>query len=148
MTEGDGTRALFHAKVWRKPGMVFGAAGSLACAQRVRYAIQAEPPGPKDIARWLVTELAPCIAELSTEHAPPPALLIIVHGEIWGMDGAGAATRAEDGFWAIGSGASLAIGAMAALRTKPRARVRRAVEVAARFGDGCLPPVHSMWVRS
>jgi hypothetical protein len=145
--------ALARPKLFRRPGLVFGWAGSVTAAQAVEHMprFRARRRG-EDPESYLVAVVVPrvraALAPLgypSTGRdavASPADFLVAVGGRLWTLQDDLSAVRSAMGFAAIGAGAPYALGALAATDGAPAARVRRALEVATRLCAQVRAPYH------
>lgn len=110
------------SKVVTNGGITFGAAGHLRAIQLLQHAKFAEPTPhmpDSEVDRYVSTELVPAIAKAFREAGSDQArtqsiILLAVHGRVYEVVGDGAWVRSANGFYAVGSGASLALGALSA----------------------------------
>ena len=127
------------SKVVKNGAITFGAAGYLRTIQILQYAKLTEPPvdaTPEAIDRYVSLELVPAIVaafkEVNQETAQKYSIILLaVAGRVYQVGGDGAWTRRADGFYAVGSGADTALGALAA-----GAKPSEAIEIASRYDWG------------
>ena len=82
-------------------------------------------------------------AKIESNSESGGQFLVGYRGHLYSIDSDFQVGELEDGFDAVGSGADHALGAMKALpKLSPTRRIRRALEVAAHFNMGVLPPFH------
>lgn len=127
------------SKVVKNGAITFGAAGYLRAIQVLQYAKLTEPPAdptPDAVDRYVSLELVPAIVSAFKEGSEEDVrkrsiILLAVCGRVYQVDGSGAWTRAADGNYAVGSGADLALGALAA-----GAKPTEAITIAAKYDWG------------
>lgn len=139
------------AKVFRRGPFLIGYTTSFRMGQLLQHHLDVPPQeaGQDDVA-YLVTnfiEKARALfkdkgftkVEANTEKGGQ--FLVGYRGRLYTVESDFQVGEHEDGYDAIGSGADFALGAMAALpRLSPRARVTRALEIAAHFNMGVSGP--------
>lgn len=139
------------AKVFRRGPFLIGYTTSFRMGQLLQHHldVSAQEPGQDDVA-YLVThfiEKARALfkdkgftkVEANTEKGGQ--FLVGYRGRLYTVESDFQVGEHEEGYDAIGSGADFALGAMAALdRQKPRARIGRALEIAAHFNMGVCGP--------
>lgn len=123
-----------HPKVWRRSGIVFGAAGQLDQLQRIRFSLRVPRFRHADPVEYVGRRLVPALVALfADEKDRDLGLLVGVGGSLFYMDGGFSFCRVGPD-WAIGSGGDAARAALHLLpRTlEPQQRGVRALRVAAR----------------
>lgn len=129
------------SKVVKNGAVTFGAAGYLRAIQVLQFAKLTEPPTdptPEAVDRYVSLELVPAIIAafkeptINNETALKFShILLAVSGRVYEVTGDGAWVRQADGFYAVGSGSDLALGALAAGATP-----KKAIEIAAKYDWG------------
>jgi len=131
-----------HAKVWRKGGVIFGAAGQLDQLQRVRHVFKAPRfrKGQEPV-RYLGRLLAPQLQAFFGEDKDRDLTLLVgAGGLLFYLDGSFSFSRAGPE-WAVGSGGDAARAALVVIpEADPRQRCRQALEVAAQVMQSVAPP--------
>jgi ATP-dependent protease HslVU (ClpYQ) peptidase subunit len=127
------------SKVVKNGAITFGAAGYLRAIQVLQYAKLTEPPTDSTaeaVDRYVSLELVPAIVaafkEVDGEDARKRSIILLaVSGRVYQVSGDGAWVRTADGFYAVGSGADLALGALAA-----GAKPTEAIAIASKYDWG------------
>ena len=138
-------------KVWTDKGMVFGFSGSFRMGQLLRYALTVPPRTEgDDVARWMTTSFIDSVRRTMKEgglatvdkgvEELPGSFLLGYQGRIYNIDIDLQVGYAIHGFDAIGSGADVALGALAVAKGEPRARVLRSLQTAEMFNAGVRGP--------
>lgn len=135
---GDLSVVCRQPKVWvAAPGVLVGVAGDARACDVVRYCLQAPPFDGIDAAAWAARKLAERFREaVKAAHATDSNcdMLLAVGGTLLLLDSDGGVVRPAGGYAAIGSGGTVAMGALhalsAMLRLSPRQRVVAALEAA------------------
>jgi len=139
------------AKVFRNGGYLFGFTSSFRMGQLIRYALSLpEPDG--DLDRFMVTKfvdgLRDCLksggwARKEEEQELGGTFLVGVRGRLFTVYDDYQVAKAADGYAAVGSGDSVALGALYATAgrgMRPRARIDLALRAAERFSAGVRGP--------
>lgn len=136
-TSWGGRKSHSAQKVFRNGSLVIGAAGDVRVSNVFETAELPQPPAALkkrgDVYRWLVNVLVPALQKvldeataLTVENGESNnrgAFLVAVNDQVFEVASDFAVTSERDGLYAIGSGGSFAIGALAAGAT-PQAAVR------------------------
>lgn len=143
------------SKVFTLNALVIGTTGSIRYRQIIqRHVSGLRPPTDVEhIVRYLVVEFIPLLRNALKEHgftkseagqesADYGAMLVGCKGELLRIDCDFSVLKFDRTFEAIGSGSTLALGAMAALSPAlaPEKRMNRALAIAAEFDPYVRPP--------
>ena len=125
----NSSRAFLEApKIVRSGPLVIGADGTIAIVSFVRHVWVQAPEWPQHVplARWVQNEFSPALRHWLKENDHletrdgrtdfPGSALIALKGEFVHLDSGGNVAELQVPFWAIGSGAPEALGAMWAHR--------------------------------
>lgn len=141
-------------------GLAFGVVGSLQHAQLIKYFLDVDPPYPaekEDPMKWIVTKLVPALKNLCKEHdiwewtkksERGLMLLTVINGMLYGIQEDWTVWRALEGYSAIGSGSSAALGSLyTSYEYEPKDRCILAVEAATKHAPSCGEPIHTLFVK-
>ena len=144
ITAGDSVEPSAEPMWWRaRGGVLVGYAGDVRAAHVAHQAHALQHAPREDVLAYVVRLAQRTRAALRREHIATDAveLLVAVRGRAYSVSG-GAVSRGEHGYTAIGSGASVALGALAATDgQEPRSRVLAALRAACRHSASCREPV-------
>lgn len=125
-------------KVFVRNKVIFGYTTSYRFGQLIQH-VMPEPCPPEEAAAvyaWLVSEFVPALRRtLKDNDCVGGQCLIGVNGQLWWLQDDFAVVRPADGYFAIGSGADFAIGALHALsnETSVHVLIDQALRTAAHF---------------
>lgn len=152
------TTTATESKVWRAGPLLFGASGSYRVAQLIRWRMPVPVPEPSmEPLAYLVGPLADAMVEVleggralttwqedNTAAINESSLLIGFRGHVYEMYSDFGVNEEALGYAAIGSGAPVALGALAATEhiTNARRRVRMALDAAERHNASVRGPMH------
>lgn len=135
--------------------LLVGIAGSIRVKDILACSVSVPPRAESEANdyRYLVTALVPevreklraggaLVVDSGVEELPDSALLIGYRGGVYVIDGDLQVSQLDSGYWAIGSGAEYALGALHASRSQKdiRKRITIALEAAAAFCPSVGPP--------
>ncbi len=141
------------SKVFRRGAFLLGYTTSFRMGQLLEHELDVpvHPAGQDDMS-YLVTQFVEHVrlllkskgfAKIESNNESGGQFLLGYRGHLYSVDSDFQVGEMADGVDAIGSGCDIALGAMMALdRLPPTRRIRRALEVAAHFNMGVLPPFH------
>ncbi len=141
------------SKVFRRGPFLIGYTTSFRMGQLLEHHLEvpAQPDGQGDMA-YLVTQFVEQarlllkgrgFAKVESNNESGGQFLLGYRRRLYSVDSDFQVGEMADGFDAIGSGCDIALGAMKALeRLPPARRIRRALETAAHFNMGVLPPFY------
>jgi hypothetical protein len=161
----DGLQDVAGGKLVNKGSWAAAVVGYGRTDQLIRHELSI--PGPvsdEHVMSWAITSLVPALRQLASEHGPwVPILdaddlderlqkvgfqaLVAAAGVLLHVDEAFCVHRSNRGYFAIGAGGEVALGALYA--THPldaRNRCMVAVRAAAQWCGGVLEPVELQWV--
>jgi 20S proteasome alpha/beta subunit len=125
-------------KIVKNGPFTFGAAGALRAIQILEYAKLPEPPKTKDskildrfVTKELVGSIKDAFRDVDSDADGVSDIIGAVRGRLYVFSSDGAWVRNPDGFYAIGSGAPYALGAL-----KAGATPKRAVKIASIYDSG------------
>lgn len=104
-------------KIIQQDTWLIGVAGSVRVCDQLQYSIEYPKP-PVDVVKsgewmkWLVTKVIPLIADTVKDDEMEAEALIVTHGQAF-LIGENFSVLTAKPYWAIGSGAELAIGSLA-----------------------------------
>ncbi len=139
------------SKVFRRGPFLIGYTTSFRMGQLLEHDLEVPKRAPElgDMA-YLVTHFIEHVrmllknkgfAKIESNSESGGQFLVGYRGRLYSVDSDFQVGESADGFDAVGSGADVALGAMAALdKLPPAARIRRALAIAARFNMGVMPP--------
>lgn len=138
-------------KVIRNGEITFAAAGYLRTIQILAYGKFVVPPvtdGAAAIDRYVSLELIPAIVKAFTDSGEKEALeysqlLVALRGRVYSVGGDGSWLRNKNGFYAVGSGANYALGALEAGATP-----KKAVKIAAQYDAGTNKDVREVSLKN
>ena len=138
-------------KVFRRGPFLIGYTTSFRMGQLLEHQLQVASQ-PKNISNmnFMVTHFIEAVRQLLKERGFAKVeannesggqFLVAYRGTLYSIDSDFQVGEMADNFDAIGSGSDFALGALqATARIAPRARVKRALEVATHFNMGVCPP--------
>lgn len=138
-------------KVFVKGEFIIGFCGSFRMGDLLKYTLQL--PEANDVSdpdafmvNQFVDSLRNCLEEESKKGGEKllPSILVGFRGRLYNIESDYQCGRPEDGYDAVGSGSSVAVGAMHGSRhlTSPRKRITDALAAAARNDAAVRPPFH------
>lgn len=145
---------LAEPKIMHWGDVLIGCEGSFAVLDFCRYVMPKADLGQGDLSNWLAMSVVPQLRAYLTEvgamrrvnERPEfPGQILVAHKDWWRIiDTGGHVIRFASHFWAIGSGAPEARGAMHAhgLTLSARRLVEAGVVAACALDDGCAGPIH------
>lgn len=108
-------------KVWCRDGIVFAVSGSTRFMDLI-YTGSFPPYDGSEARRWIITNLVPAVQELIAnsghgeillnESSLTSGLMVVVDGQIFGMDTSLSPFQFTEGIYGMGSGADYAKGAL------------------------------------
>lgn len=142
-------------KVFVKGDFIVGFCGSFRMGDLLKHTLSIpDPKGVTDPDAFMVNQFVDALRDcLETENKKgglngneklTPSILVGFRGRLYNIEGDYQCGRPEDGFDSVGSGSSVAVGAMHGLKsiTSPRKRIEAALEAAARNDAAVRPPFH------
>ncbi len=143
-------------KVFRLGEMVIGVCGSLRTLQLLRFALTLPShPESRDVMAYIAVDVANAVREClksagnakkdSDQENHESELLIAYRGRLYSLHSDYSVMEVADGYYAVGSGAELAMGALHMSThmgdlVAPKQRVRWALEASAAFNHGVSAP--------
>jgi len=136
-------------KVFRVGAYVIGFTSSFRMGQLIRYGATLPEPPVEGLPKFMSLDFVNAIrvalkeggfAEKHNEAEQGGTFLVGVHGRLFRVESDYQVGEPRNGFTAVGSGESYAIGALAVSQGKPRQRVQQALEVAERFSAAVRGP--------
>ena len=110
-------------KIVQQDTWLIGVAGSARVCDQLQYSIEYPKP-PVDVVKsgewmkWLVTKVIPLIDDTVKDTDMDAEALLITHGQAF-LIGENLSVLTAKPYWAIGSGAELALGSLAEKQYKP-----------------------------
>jgi len=149
-SNGWTVRAIASPKVFRVGPFIIGSMGSPRMSQILRYHLDVSEQGGETDNEYIVTVFAEAVREAFKERGfakiednreEGGRFLVGYRGVLYKMWGDFQIGAYADGMAAGGCGEEFVLGAMKALNfLPPRERIEKALEVAAYFSGGVLPP--------
>lgn len=142
-------------KVFVKGEIIIGFCGSFRMGDLLKHTLNIPTPkGGVDPDSFMVNAFVDALRDcLETENKKAgltgndklhPSILVGFRGRLYNVESDYQCGRPEDGYDSVGSGSSVAVGAMHGSRsiTSPRKRIESALEAAARNDAAVRPPFH------
>lgn len=142
-------------KVFIKGEFIVGFCGSFRMGDLLKHSFSIPPPEKgSDPDSFMVNQFVDALRTLLEEENSKagltgndklyPSILVGLRGRLYNIESDYQCGRPEEGYDAIGSGGSVAIGAMHGLRSvkSPRKRIEEALEAAAKNDAAVRPPFH------
>lgn len=142
-------------KVFVKNGLIIGFCGSFRMGDLLKHSFNIpDTGGVTDPDSCMVNQFVDALRDcLETENKKAglqgneklyPSILVGFKGRLYNVEGDYQCGRPEDGFDSVGSGSSVAVGAMHGLKVvkDPKKRIEMALEAAARNDAAVRPPFH------
>lgn len=141
-------------KVFIKEGMIIGFCGSFRMGDILKHKLQVPTPVNGDVDSFMVNQFVDALRDcLESENKSAgltghdrlyPSILVGLRGRLYNIESDYQCGRPEDGYDAVGSGSSVAVGAMHAAPEgiTPRRRITIALEAASRMDAAVRPPFH------
>lgn len=142
-------------KVFVKGDFIIGFCGSFRMGDLLKHTLTIPTPDAGvDPDAFMVNQFVDALREcLETENKKGgltgndklyPSILVGFRGRLYNVESDYQCGRPEDGYDSVGSGSSVAVGAMHGSRsiTSPRKRIEAALEAAARNDAAVRPPFH------
>jgi 20S proteasome alpha/beta subunit len=110
-------------KIVQQDTWLIGVAGSARVCDQLQYSIEYPKP-PVDVVKsgqwlkWLVTKVIPLIDDTVKDKEIDAEVLLVTHGKAF-LIGEDLSVLTASPYWAIGSGADLALGSLADKQYKP-----------------------------
>ena len=110
-------------KIVQQDTWLIGVAGSARVCDQLQYSIEYPKP-PVDVVKsgqwlkWLVTKVIPLIDDTVKDKEMDAEVLLVTHGKAF-LIGEDLSVLTASPYWAIGSGADLALGSLADKQYKP-----------------------------
>lgn len=137
-----------RGKLLRKGELLIGTCG-LSITRNLVEHVMVVPERPDDISdeTYIVAHVIAVLHDLMHTHSldfSESGAIIGYRQQVYRVSSDYSVTTNMHGVYCIGSGESLALGAMTALKDilPPTARILRALEIASEFNDGCAPPFY------
>lgn len=137
-------------KVFVSGPYVVGFTDSFRMGQVLRYqADLPEPPPDRDLMRHMVVDFIGSarkalndagFAKHENARETGGSFLVGVRGRLFRIDSDYQVGESARGFYAIGGGATYALGALAISKGRPKSRITQALQVAERFSAGVAGP--------
>lgn len=131
-------------KVFRtNGGLLLGFCGSYRLGQVVRYHMPAFDPTPYSAFEAMVTQFVPALRATVEKHGVDEddwSLLVAYNGGLFEVCDDYQVGESADGFAAIGSAYTYALGSLHSTAGHPERRIRKALSAAVRFSKTVLPP--------
>lgn len=138
-------------KVFRRGAFLFGIAGSFRMGNVLRWSFDAPDQGDVGDEQYIHTAWLDALREAmkargyakqenNVESLGGGSFLVAYHGRLYEVDCDYQIGRTLDGYHAVGSGAAVALGALAVMRGHPRRRVLAALEAAEKHNIGVRGP--------
>lgn len=142
-------------KVFIKDGLIIGFCGSFRMGDLLKHTLAIpDTSGVEDPDKYMVNQFVDALRDcLETENKKggltghdrlSPSILVGFRGRLYNVESDYQCGRPEDGYDSVGSGSSVAVGAMHSSRSEKSARKRitSALEAAARNDAAVRPPFH------
>ena len=142
-------------KVFRSGDFLMGCTGTWRISQLLQYSLDVRlKEGDEDDMRYMVTGLVEAMreclknggfAKVENEKEEGGTVLVGFNGKVYIVESNFQVCSSNNGFWAIGCGASYALGSLWATRDRgvtPERRVLAAMEAAGQFSNGVYPPYY------
>ncbi len=134
-------------KWWRVGRALVAFAGSFSVAQTAEGVRARPPPRRKPARAWVLSLAKRYRHACASVTRDEPFLLVAIDGEVWAIQPDWSVVRSAHGYAAIGAGAPVALGALAAtVGVDAETRVRSALEASARHTTQVAPPFHVLRV--
>lgn len=143
-------RPLQNPKVFKVGPFIIGGTGSVRMSNVLQYHLKVQPQDGESDHEYMVRQFAEAVRATLKEHGVAKidnnveeggTFLVGYRGHLYWADSDFQITEHTDGYDACGCGQEFALGAMMALEgLPPKKRVKRALEIAAHFSGGVLPP--------
>ena len=110
-------------KIVQQDTWLIGVAGSARVCDQLQYSVEYPKP-PADVVKsgewmkWLVTKVIPLITDTIKDDEMDAEALLVTHGQAF-LVGENFSVLTAKPYWAIGSGAELALGSLAEKQYKP-----------------------------
>jgi 20S proteasome alpha/beta subunit len=110
-------------KIVQQDTWLIGVAGSARVCDQLQYSIEYPKP-PVDVVKsgdwmkWLITKVMPLIDDTVKDSEMEAEALLVTHGQAF-LIGENLSVLTAKPYWAIGSGAELALGSLAEKQYKP-----------------------------
>ena len=145
-------RALRNPKVFRVGPFIIGGTESIRMSNVLQYHLEVQSQTGESDHEYMICQFAEAVRATLKEHGfakvennvEEGALFLVGYqGHLYWADSDFQITEHAEDYDAIGCGAKFALGAMMVLEgLSPQKRIKRALEIAAHFSGGVLPPFH------
>jgi hypothetical protein len=158
-SDDEATNAISGKIFTTEDGLAFGVVGTLQHAQLIQYHLDIElPKENQDEMKWMVTKLVPALRTLCADHQVWEwtkkterglSLLCVVNGQLFGLQEDWSVWRALEGYAAVGSGTSVALGSLhTSYEYEEKLRCKMAIEASATHVPSCSLPVHVIFIEN
>lgn len=145
-------RAVQSPKVFKVGAFIIGYTTSFRMGEILQYHLEVQPQDGESDHEYMVCQFAEAVRKALKEHGFAKVennveeggdFLVGYHGHLYSVNDDFQMTEHIESYDACGCGQEFALGAMMALEElSPKKRIRRALEIAAYFSGGVMPPFH------
>jgi ATP-dependent protease HslVU (ClpYQ) peptidase subunit len=152
--EAFGMQVRADRKVFKNGDMVFGFAGSFRMGNLLQHALEVPPHHPEDDPhKYMVTDFINAVRDCLKKGGVAArsdevieevngAFLVGYRGRLFLIDSDYQVGETIHGYAAHGCGADIALGSIGSTKGEPRARIKKALDMAERHSAGVRAPFH------